>query len=251
MVRTYQVKFSLNSVVLGIEETLQLKAVVTSSVTARLPAQNSTNPELAVFTFQLDDYSDDMADALDIFSTISDFFPTHIVDSFHFETNIVHRELEVWEPPLLDWEEVRDVRVEGTGAARWLIPYLSETYDNEHSDQESKGETEGVEGTKEILGVFPKMTKLSLHRIKMPESYLWGIFATKLDWARVMSMLSVRERFSDGSGKVSQSMRLEISKCRVREWRVKEVVKKGWIQDGMLEWDGDEGEDECEPEETS
>lgn len=239
MARTYQVKFSLKSTVLGIEESLQLKAVVTS----RLPVQDSTNPEeLDVFTFQLDDYSDEMTDVLEIFSSISNFFPAHIVDSFHFETNFIHRKLETWEPPLLDWEEVRDVRVEGTGAARWLIPFLAEVYEDEHSDQESKGETAGVEGTNQFLGVFPMMTNLSLNGISMPEFYTGDISATQLDWGRAMEMLRARARLSEG---VEKGARLGISKCRVREWRVKEVVKKGWIKDGMLVWDGDEGEDEC------
>lgn len=246
---------SLNSVVAGIEESLQLTAVITSSATQQPSTPNAANPELTVLTLQLDDYSDEISDVLDIFEKISDFFPTHIVDSFHFETNIEDHKLEMWEPALLDWEEVRDVKLEGTGAAQWLIPWLMEIYgtvtaqEDGNGVQGPKGGTEEVQGLTSTPDVFPKMTNLSLHRIRMNECWPRNVVSIMdvpmdFDWASVMMMLTQRASCHDGAGKDVQSLRLQILKCQVREWRVKEIVKKGWVQDGMLEWDGDEGEDE-------
>lgn len=261
MARTYQaLKFSLNSVVVGIEESLQLKGVVTSSATPQPPTQNTANPELTVLTLQLDDHSDDIGDVLDIFGKMSDFLPTHIVDSFHFETNIEDHKLEMWQPSLLDWEEVIDVKLEGTGAAQWLIPCLmdiggtvaAQEYGN--GVQGPKGETEEAQGLRGTPDVFPKLANLSLHRIRMKECRPRNVdsimdYPMDFDWASVMMMLEQRASCYERSGKDVPSMHLQILKCQVREWRVKEIVKEGWVQDGMLEWDGDEGEDE-EGEET-
>lgn len=231
------------------EQTLQLKATISSSITPRLPARNTTDTDGTVFTIQLDEYSDEIEDVLEIFSTISDFFPPHIVDSFHFETNLVHPDLEDWDPPLLEWAEVRNVKLDGTGAAQWLIPYLSETEDYSSDGQESE-EAREAERPKELLVVFPNMTSLCLHRIRMHEALFGCMLTMDLNWKHVMRMLRVRAGSRDGPGKATQSMRLKISRCRVREWRVKEVIKKGWVQDDMLEWDRDEGEDVDEGEET-